>query len=353
MKIILLSKGVSPHTKKWSQSLIKKGFRVYVISLLPAEIEGVKVIHVNPPSLPFKLGYFFVIPKIRNIIKNIEPDIVHAHYASSYGLLGAVSGFHPYIISVWGSDVFDFPKNNVLNRFILKFSLSRADLITSTSNMMAKETRIYAPNKQVKVVPFGVDTSVFHPQIKKGAAFFIGTARALEEKYGVEYLIKAFNLISKEITESILYIAGEGSLEVKLKNLANKFKLEKRIVFLGFLKEKSLAKYIRGLDIFVMPSVSDSESFGVAALEASASGVSVVASKIGGLEETVKEGKTGLFCRPADEKDLAKKIIYLYKNTTLRQEFSQEGPRFVKSKFDFDQNIKEMIEIYRKISKKK
>ena len=102
-----------------------------------------------------------------------------------------------------------------------------------------------------------------------------------------------------------------------------------------------------------MPSVSDSESFGVGAIEASASGVPVVASRIGGLEETVKEGKTGLFCRPADEKDLAKKILILYKNVNLRQEFSREGPRFVRSKFDFVDNIKEMIEIYRKVSKKK
>lgn len=138
---------------------------------------------------------------MKKVITEFKPDILHAHYASSYGLLGALSGFHPYIISVCGSDVFDFPNTSFLHKIVLKYNLSVADKILSTSNVMAIETSKYT-NKEIIVTPFGIDLDKFKPlsvkTIFNKENIVIGTITILEEKYGIEYLIRAFAIVKNK-----------------------------------------------------------------------------------------------------------------------------------------------------------
>ena len=142
-------------------------------------------------------------------------DILHAHYASSYGLLGALANFHPFILSIWGADIFSFPKKSFLHRYIFNFNLRVADKILSTSQIMAKEIKKYT-NKEIIVTPFGIDINTFKPgnkvdKIKGEFDFIIGTIKGLEEIYGIEYLyivdtlspkMRATSLTSKRLSTS-------------------------------------------------------------------------------------------------------------------------------------------------------
>ena len=76
---------------------------------------------------------------------------MHAHYASSYGLIGSLMNFSPFVLSVWGSDVFEFPKLGIINKLVLKYNFFKADKILSTSNIMAKEIQLYT-NKDIEVI---------------------------------------------------------------------------------------------------------------------------------------------------------------------------------------------------------
>ena len=138
-----------------------------------------------------KLNYLKVLPELKKVIRGFKPDIMHAHFATSYGLLGALSGFHPFVLSVWGSDVFDFPKKSLLHRKILEYNLKKADKILSTSNVMAVETKNYT-DKEIEVTPFGINIELFRPEKADRTAstpfsesdIVVGTIKLLEDKYG-------------------------------------------------------------------------------------------------------------------------------------------------------------------------
>ena len=153
MKICYLADINSAHTHKWLNYFVHKGYDIYVISLGEGTYEGVTVHSLNvkdnimkKTSDKNKLEYFKKIKRVKSLIKEINPDILHAHYASSYGLLGAIANYHPYVISVWGSDIYDFPIKSPIHKLIIKYNLKKADSILSTSNVMKIETQKYTSN---------------------------------------------------------------------------------------------------------------------------------------------------------------------------------------------------------------
>ncbi len=126
MRILILADSNSPHTIKWAKSISEQNISVCVFSIhrpdqnLYTEYQNIQLHSLNiDREVQFKgeadhskLSYLKAIKVIRLIINDFKPDILHSHYASSYGLLGALVRFHPFIISVWGSDVFSFPKRS-------------------------------------------------------------------------------------------------------------------------------------------------------------------------------------------------------------------------------------------------
>ena len=125
-KILLLSDANSIHTQKWALSLSNYGYNVILFSIFKPNFENnktynennilvynykknLKVKNFREPSIS-KIIYLLCVPYIKKIIKKENPDILHAHYASSYGLMALLIKFKPSIISVWGSDLYLFPK---------------------------------------------------------------------------------------------------------------------------------------------------------------------------------------------------------------------------------------------------
>src|ERR1035437_3873017 len=167
LKIFILSDARSAHTIKWVNILLEKGFCIFLFSLSNYDnrdftnSDKLTLYSSNFSNRSFdnpvwsKLIFLKELPQIKRKIKKFKPNILHAHYASSYGLLGALTFFRPLVISVWGSDIYNFPRNNVLNRAVLKFSLSRAYKILSTSKTMRGETAKYTKNN-MEVTPFGI-----------------------------------------------------------------------------------------------------------------------------------------------------------------------------------------------------
>ena len=147
MKVLLLSDSDSPHTLRWAKSLNTRGIGIGIFSLhkpnprLYSDFPEIKLfsLHISrkiqdkaETSLS-KLVYLKAISEVKKAIDLFKPDIVHAHYASSYGLIGAMLNFHPYFVSVWGSDVFRFPKYSLFHKYIFKYTISRADKLFSIS----------------------------------------------------------------------------------------------------------------------------------------------------------------------------------------------------------------------------
>ena len=370
MKILILGDPGSAHVIKWVKYLCNKSINIYLFGLNEFEekeylgIENLKIKSLNMNGEIFKkqdgnftkLNYLKAFPTIKKIIQEFKPDIMHAHYASSYGLLGALSGFHPYILSVYGSDVFNFPNRNFLTKYLFRFNLRRADKILSTSRIMAKEIRIYT-EKEIEVTPFGIDIDFFKPlkveNIFNKDDIVIGTIKSLEKKYGIEYLIRAFKQLKENNypQKLKLLIVGGGTLEKHLKNLVKELDLWDFTMFTGYIPPKEIPKYHNMLDIYASLSIEASESFGVAVLEASACEKPVVVSNIGGLPEVVINNTTGFLVEKENVNEISRTLERLILNEKLRKELGTNGREFVIKSYNWKNNVESMINIYNNLLK--
>lgn len=364
MKVLLLSDPSSPHTIKWVNSLHQKGIEIFLFGLSkydPTQYnDDIKIESLRTPESIkakldgnfLKLMYLSAFPRLKKIIKTFKPDILHAHYAASYGLMGALAGFHPFILSVWGIDILTFPNNSVLHKKMIEYSLKKADKVLATSYYLARETNKYV-NKEILITPFGIDTEKFKSKIIDPIFMeddiVIGTVKSMERKYGIEYLIKSFSLIKKKYKHKNLklLLVGDGSLEDKFKQMIDELGITDSSIITGQIPFNNVADYHNQLSIAVY--VSKVESFGVSILESSACEKPVVVSDAGGLPEVVENDVTGFIVKANDIEATTDAIEKLILDKELREKFGKAGRVRVKDKFNWQKNVNHMINIYNQI----
>lgn len=359
MKICYLSDANSVHTKKWCSIFTSLGYEIDVISLNDGEISGVTVHSLNlnvedisKDNVINKLNYFKYIGKVKRLVNEINPDILHAHYATSYGFLGSCTGFHPYIISVWGSDVYDFPRKNIICRKFVERNLSKADMILSTSVAMAEETKKYT-DKSIEITPFGVDIDVFKPlenKYEEKNNIVIGTVKTLEKIYGIDYLIKAFSILCKKYENITLEIAGTGSQREYLNKLCSDLNIANKVTFLGYISQKQVVEAFNRFDVAVIPS--DFESFGVSAVEAQACGTATIVSDAGGLPEATCPNKSSIVIERGNISQLQEAMDKLILNKELRDSMGKYGRKYVVEKYNVKDNFEKVNNIYKNLLKK-
>ncbi len=365
MKILLLADPGSIHTEKWVKSLCEHGVTIYLFGLSSYkenDYYGINNLIVESFEITNKLRnkskngsfqkfkYLRVIPRLKSIIKSFQPDLVHSHYASSYGFLGALLNFHPFIVSVWGEDIYSFPKISYLHKKIIEFNLRKADRILSTSHVMAVETAKYT-KKKIEITPFGIDVNVFFNDRKSNPSqlpIVIGTVKSLEKKYGIDYLIKSFKIVLKNnpTIPLKLLIAGEGTEYKNLLDLVKDLNLEEFVFFSGKIPHSEVPIFLNTLDIYSALSILDSESFGVAIVEASSCELPVLVSNVGGLPEVVDDKITGFIVPPKDEKSAAAILSKLILDKDLRITLGKNGREKVQKKYKWEDNVKTMLSIY-------
>lgn len=361
MKILLLSDTYSEHTEKWALGLAGQGISVGLFSFNKASYEwynhpNITVFFepdekINAESTLTKLSYLKYVNVLRKIIRHYQPDILHAHYATSYGLVGALSGFSPFFLSVWGSDVYDFPARSKLHKRVFQYNLRKADVIMSTSRIMREEVKKYT-SREVVVTPFGVDTTDFSPREVPGrdpSVIHIGTIKPIEKKYGIEYIIWAASLLAKNpaLPPMQFHLVGPGSdLEYYRKMISEKG-LEQMFTVTGRVPFSEISRYHNMLDIFLNVSIDDSESFGVATVEAMACEKPVIVTDVGGLMEVVDNGRVGLVVKKEDAEAIAGAIEKLIMDKKLRSDLGRMGRQHVLANYDWNQNLQHMIEQYR------
>jgi len=367
MKIFILSDAGSIHTKRWVKSLAENGCEIFLFGLLSTDLSfydnmpNVKVycygfkFRKNSRTYKWIMGkvlYFKALPKIKQKINEFSPDIVHAHYASSFGLLGALIDFHPYIVSVWGSDVYDYPRAGFIYKKLLKYTLKKADMILSTSNVMAKETAKYT-DKKIGITPFGVDTSWFRPMLDlcPRASFVVGNVKTLAPKYGIDVLIKSFARVVENNPKLPLQlrIAGDGPQKEELVALTQKLGIAEKVDFVGYILNDKLPEFYNSISVAVSLSVLNSESFGVVAVEAMSCECPVVTSDADGFTEVVEDGVTGFIVPKKDVEAAANAIQKFIDDSDLRQKIGTAGRERVKKLYEWNDNVQTMISYYKSI----
>lgn len=356
MRIAFLAKRHSIHTVRWVNALADRGHEVHLLSSVNEGELLSEHVHFHPLPFPPPLGFFLNSPSLRRQLKAIQPEVLNTHFASGYGTLGRLSGFHPNVLSVWGSDVYDFPSKSVFHSWLIRKNLRSADWVSSTSTAMAKQTASLYPLHEVRVVPFGIDTMLFSPTVTKSSddALTIGTVKTLASKYGVDLLLHAFAELQELLAEKQpglasrlrLLIVGSGPEEASLRQLAWKLGISDVSRFTGQVPHREVPGYLQRLDIYV--ALSRLESFGVAVLEASSCALPVVVSDAGGLPEVVLNGETGLVVPKENASAAAMALAKLAVDAELRIRMGQTGRLHVENNYTWTNCVERMEALYLK-----
>jgi glycosyltransferase involved in cell wall biosynthesis len=369
MKICILADARTTHIKRWVEyfarehdvDLITLSYTIPERTTIGEEIyEKMENVHLHKVSKKFP-EILFAPFKIRKLISKIKPDIIHSHYVTQYGFCGAFSGFHPLVISAWGSDVLIDPNESILYKQMIRFALNNADLITSDGyNSKSAMTELGTKEEKIKIIYHGVDVSAFCPEKRNrtiiqdlfgGDYPTVISVRGLEPIYDVESLIRAIPDIIKEVPDVRFIIAREEFQKEILIDLAKSLNVFDSIKFVGLIKHEDLPLYLSSSDIYVSTSLSDGGT-AVSNIEGMACGLPPIVTDVGDNSMWIKDEENGFIVPTQNPKYLAEKIIFLLKNETLQKEFGEISRKLVEENANYCIEMEKMEKLYNILSER-
>lgn len=349
MKVVFIAPQNSIHVIRWANAVVEKVEELHLITLHPTRHNLSEKVKVHKLKFKAPIGYISNSFELKKLINKINPDIVHIHQLSGHGTLMSLTGIKGYLLSVYGSDIYNFPRKTVFHKGLIKYNLRRASFLASTSNVMAEEIRKYT-KKEIFVTPFGVDIN----KLKKLNSIFskrktvtIGLVKTLKKKYGIEYLIRAVPILEKKLQDFKIHLIvyGEGELKSHLKDLSNSLKISAE--FPGYINNELLPEVINQFDIVCIPS--NNESFGVSAVEAMACERPLVVTNADGLKEVVDDNINGIIVEKMNPYSIAEGLYKLIKNKDLSLEMGRNGREKVLNKYNWEDNVDQMLKIYKRM----
>ncbi|OGF29583.1 hypothetical protein A2533_05145 [Candidatus Falkowbacteria bacterium RIFOXYD2_FULL_35_9] len=364
--------GIGVVAYHYARNLTLKGHEVTVY--IPKSTKSVQKIdyeyQVKQLCPVLKSGNAAILPQL--FWKLWKYDIVHLHFpffgaAFFVFLLKMIRGKKMKLVSNYHMDVigagvkksfFSFYNKYLLNcvvKFSDKIIVSSIDYI---ENSNLREYYHKQPDKFI-AIPFGVDER-YMPQKKNPSLMskycfssldkiigFVGGLDSAHYFKGVNYLITAISKINDQNIK--LLIVGEGNLKKKYIEQAKLLGVESRVIFTGYVPNEILPEHYNLFDVFVLPSVDKSESFGLVLLEAMACGKPLVASNLKGVRSVVIPGENGLLVEPKNAQDIVDKVMHILKDKRLYEQFGLNGVRLTEEKYRWSVVVDHVLEVYNKI----
>jgi glycosyltransferase involved in cell wall biosynthesis len=289
-----------------------------------AKAEGIRVV-IFPCKSRFDLR---TISGIRDFIHKEQPNLLHSHgYKANFYALCAIRKKIPWIVTNhnWLRTTFNLKLYAHLDRFLIRFATK---IIVVSDEIAAEILGNGIPLKKLLVIDNGIDLQRFSNQTKNGSlrksfglnegSKVIGTVASLREGKGHGYLLEAAKSIISSFPEVRFLIVGEGSERRRLEEKVSELGLLGKVIFTG--GRKDVPEILSILDIFVLPSLN--EGLPMALLEAMASRVPVVATRVGAVPKVVVHKETGLLVEPGNSEALSTAISELL---TKREEATHLG----------------------------
>lgn len=365
MKICYIAEGSSIHTQRWLNYFAARGHEVHLIywKTRPGYDKSIRIHYLKRFAPKFwavtrYISFLQWIFQVRKLVKEIKPDVIDAHFIIDNGVLAVGSGFHPIIVTAWGSDVLIFPQRNFLWKIVAKFVIKRADKIVCNSDVLKNGLINLGtnPDKIVKI-SHGVNTRQFSPQqaieaLKKkpGAAgsSTVISIRHLRPLYNVEMLVKAIPLVLKQAPQTRFIIAGDGEQKPYLEELAATLGASQNVRFIGYVLHEELPGYLASADIYVTTSRSDSSSQSLQ--EAMACELAPVATDLPANREWITDGENGFIVPQDDYQALAEKISYLVKNDKAREKFGKTNRKIIIDRVEQEKEMGKVETLYQTLA---
>ena len=314
------------------------------------------LIRANWGSPNFLLGGLVLFPKTVYFAKRMQQlgmQHLHAHFAShpaaAAHVIHRLTGI-PYSFTAHGADL-------QVDQHMLREKVADAKFVVSISHdnrELIADVCGAALAQKVRIVHCGVDTRLFHsrpPQESPPSSpLVIVCTGTLCEVKGHRYLIEACELLRNRQIPFTCQLIGDGPMRDELRKLVADARLDKEVLFLGRQTRQQIAARLQAADVLVAPSVPTAEGrregIPVVLMEAMASGLPVVASRISGIPELVEDGRSGLLVPPRDSAALAGAIEQLWRDPGQRRELGLAGRHKVLEQFDVNQNARQLLALF-------
>ena len=354
IKIAYLSIGGHIHTERWLGYFVERGHEVDLLTAQPSPIPGVRV-HDIRTGIPVKpLHYAVALRKVKRILGEIGPDLLHTHFLTGYGYWGAFSGFHPFILTVWGDDVYLTPHESFLKGKLARRVLAQADLVTGDSaDILKHAAAMGADPERCHLVLWGVDLESFHPGVGSDvrsrlgipaeAPVVISIRSFTQPYYNIDTIVSTVPKVHAEFPEAHYIFAGNEGDDSAFRQMAAGLGIDERAHFVGRIPHDELATYLVASDVFV--SVPSVDATAVSLLEAMACGTCALVSDLPSALEWVTHEESGLAVPPRDAAALTDAILRLLRSPELRRRMGETGVGVIHARADHRAHMARMEEL--------
>lgn len=359
IKLCLIGNAASVHNQNLVNFLKNRNYEVHFISTTKVEIPKVKIYYLGKN---YFTPWFFnsALRKIKDLIKEIQPDVVHGQDLVFAGIWANLSGFHPYVVTTWGSDVWKFNTFIFLEKYLIRKTLQEADLVTGSSIALKQQSlKIGMPEKNWQLVHFGINLEVFkRKKILKSLRQKLGInqdqkiifcPRSIAPVYNTDVLIDTMALIDREANAKLILMGtgAESKYFQKVKEQIKIRNLEEEVIFLKSISREMIVNLYNLADVVV--SLTSSDGCSVSFLEAMACEKKIVATELPYIKEW-KKGKN-LWTVPVREvKATAPALMAALNYPSLKwQKIGRANRQLVLKAAEVNSNFEKLDGLYREL----
>ena len=356
MKICFFANANNVHAQTLAAGLSERNHLVHVVNHNPVQIPGVSVerFRVPRPSLTNPRRWQGRWERyLRGFLRRFDVCVVF--FLHDWGFTPEMLNDGCLIASPRGSDVVPPPGETppaaelIEKRIALMRHAAGVGVGGPTFAAIVADFASIEANR-IDILPLGVDLTLFRPpdfsSRKATDGPWVGFFKGFREVYGAEYLVRAIPVVIQAVPGVRFELIGDGPTLARCKALAHELEVDSVIQWTPRQPHHKIPAHLAGWDLSVMPSLC--ESFGLAALESSAMRVPVVASRVGGMVDTVRDGVTGLLVEPGSPQRLADAITSLLRDHPMRERMGIAGRALVQREYEWGKVLNDWLTVFRK-----
>lgn len=368
LRLLFIGDGSGIHTARWVRFFLGRGYEAGLVSLTPPAHGShlAEFFELSPKGPLPGTRLLKNILEARSAIASFAPDVLHAHYINEAGWLGALSGFHPLVITAWGSDIYRAPRESRLAARLSPWSVRRADWVTADSRAQVQALcTMGARADRASVVNWGVEMVRFDSVLlrESGMAFrakhgltgdsvIVLAPRQWIENSNIDVVVDAFASLHTRFPQARLFLkrmnANPTEYAARIEAQIARLNLGSTVQILEEMPEADLPQMYAAADIMI--SICTSDGTPVSLLEALAARSAVIVSDLPDLAEWVEDGVNGFRVPARDTGALVHRMEMLIDDARLRQNCATAGRRIAEARADRSQNFHEVERLYRRLA---
>ena len=369
MRILYFSRDYTTHDRRFLLKLAESRHEILFLRLeddgilyekrsLPDKIEFVKwrggQEPVNTPE-----SWLRLMPDFQAVLDEIQPDLVHAGPVQSCGFMTALTGFHPFLIMSWGSDILVDADRDDFWKWMTCYTLDRSDMLLCDCMAVRNKVQklVFYHDEKIVEFPWGVDlaqfvsstdSSEFRKSMGWDDSFLILSTRSWEKFYSIDSLLRAFRSAYTENPKLRLILLGTGSLESTVGQYINDYGLNDVIFRPGMVSHEKMVEYFRAADLYMSCARSDGTS--ISLLEAMYSGLPALVTNVGGNREWIAQDENGWLASVGDVESFAQGLLEA-SNMGLdeRKRISSTNRKVAEKRANWEKNFPRLLEAYDQI----